>query len=252
MDTTKKTKTKERALKHIKVYDQLYAMIKEGTFPVGSQLPSEPDLAVQMHVSRMTLRKALSLLQEDHLIQNIQGKGNFVRDNTSPSPNYQPEVIQHPIKSCCSITPDHTELEFRIEPPSDYMKGVIKRNTAAIVISDRWYKKQEDAIGYTLSFIPIETIAKYQVDLSHTDALLHFLEKKIYSFSSHSTSSYSYTNTGNFTSDKYTISNCSQFILIQETLYDAGNTILLFSKHYIPLQSFHLEVHRGQEREHLL
>ena len=74
MNNVKKSISKERNLKHVKVYDHLYSMIKDGAFPAGSQLPSEPDLAVQMDVSRMTLRKALSLLREDGLIQNIQGK----------------------------------------------------------------------------------------------------------------------------------------------------------------------------------
>ena len=81
MNNVKKSISKERNLKHVKVYDHLYSMIKDGAFPAGSQLPSEPDLAVQMDVSRMTLRKALSLLREDGLIQNIQGKGNFVIDS---------------------------------------------------------------------------------------------------------------------------------------------------------------------------
>lgn len=249
MNANNNTPTKERTLKHVKVYDRLFKMINEGTFPAGSQLPSEPDLALQMNVSRMTLRKALSLLQEDHLIQNIQGKGNFVRDNTSHPLAYQPETIQHPLQSCCSMTPDYTELAFRIEPPSDYMKAVIKRNTAAVVISDRWYKIKDEAIGYTLTFIPIETISKYAIDLSCSDALLSFLERDVYPLSAHSMTDYTYTNTGNFTSGKYTLSNYSQFIVIQETLYDSSDTILLYSKHYLPLQSFNLEVHRSQGKE---
>ena len=62
----------------MRVYDQLYRLIQEGVFPAGSQLPSEPVLAGQLSVSRMTLRRALALLQEDHLVKNIRGKGNFI------------------------------------------------------------------------------------------------------------------------------------------------------------------------------
>lgn len=244
MNTTKNAISKEKKLKHVKVYDRLYSMIKDGTFPAGTQLPSEPDLALQMDVSRMTLRKALSLLQEDNLIQNIHGKGNFVKDLSSFSSNYKSETIQHPFITCSTIPSDHTELEFRIEPPSDYMRKAVHRDTAAMVLSDRWYKKANAAIGYTLSFTPIETISKYKVDLSNSDAFLTFIDKTIYDVSSYSISSYSYTNTGNFTSSKYTLSNDSKFILIQETLSDQDGSVLLFNKHYIPLQSFNLEVHR--------
>ena len=58
-----KAKEKARNLKHVRVYDRLYRLIQEGVYPPGSQLPSEPDLAAQMGVSRMTLRRALSLLR---------------------------------------------------------------------------------------------------------------------------------------------------------------------------------------------
>ena len=71
---------KVRKLKHVKVYNRLYSMIQDGVYPPGSQLPSEPDLAQQMDVSRMTLRRALALLQEDDLVINIRGKGNFINE----------------------------------------------------------------------------------------------------------------------------------------------------------------------------
>lgn len=244
MNTTKRTVSKEKKLKHVKIYDRLYSMIKDGTFPAGSQLPSEPNLAVQMDVSRMTLRKALSLLQEDGLIQNIQGKGNFVKDNTALPSSYTSESIQHPITTCCTIEYNHIESEFRIEPPSDYMKSQLRQNTAAVVISDRWYKHDDIAFGYTLSLIPIETISKYKIDLSNNDDLQTFLEKELYEIGSESETSYSYTTTGNFTSEKYALSNHSKFILITETLYDKDNFLLLFNKHYIPLESFKLKIRR--------
>ena len=61
---------KAKKLKHVKVYNRLYSMIQDGVYPPGSQLPSEPELALQMDVSRMTLRRALALLQEDNLVIN--------------------------------------------------------------------------------------------------------------------------------------------------------------------------------------
>ena len=69
----------------VAVYDKLYEMIKEGEFSHESRLPSEPDLAKLMGVSRMTLRQALSLLQEDGIIKNIRGKGNFIMQSEARS-----------------------------------------------------------------------------------------------------------------------------------------------------------------------
>ena len=55
----------------VAVYDKLYEMIKEGEFSHEERLPTEPELAKIMGVSRMTLRQALSLLQEDGIIKTV-------------------------------------------------------------------------------------------------------------------------------------------------------------------------------------
>ena len=77
---TKTDKSKTRKLKHVKIYNELYELIQNGTYEPGSQLPSETTLSATMNVSRMTLRKALTLLREDGLIKDVQGVGHFVRE----------------------------------------------------------------------------------------------------------------------------------------------------------------------------
>lgn len=69
-------KTKE--LRYVAVYNKLFKLINDGDFPDNSRLPSEPELAKKLGVSRTTLRQALSLLQDDGLIKNIRGKGNYI------------------------------------------------------------------------------------------------------------------------------------------------------------------------------
>ena len=54
--------TQEKNLTFVRVYEQLLKMMLNGTFPGDSWLPSEPKLAAQLGVSRMTLRQALELL----------------------------------------------------------------------------------------------------------------------------------------------------------------------------------------------
>ncbi|WP_144419356.1 GntR family transcriptional regulator, partial [Streptococcus pneumoniae] len=58
----------------MKKYQQLFKQIQETiqneTYAVGDFLPSEHDLMEQYQVSRDTVRKALSLLQEEGLIKN--------------------------------------------------------------------------------------------------------------------------------------------------------------------------------------
>jgi DNA-binding GntR family transcriptional regulator len=60
------------------VYEQIAEAVRDGTFRVGSQLPSEPDLCEALGVSRPVLREALVLLEEDGLLVLRRGVGRFV------------------------------------------------------------------------------------------------------------------------------------------------------------------------------
>jgi GntR family transcriptional regulator, transcriptional repressor for pyruvate dehydrogenase complex len=64
------------------VAQQIVDEIKAGTFPVGSKLPSEFELAEQMGVSRPSIREALSALAAVGLIESRPGSGNYVQNGT--------------------------------------------------------------------------------------------------------------------------------------------------------------------------
>ncbi|ABF38597.1 TPA: GntR family transcriptional regulator [Streptococcus pyogenes] len=238
-DLTKKLKK----LKHVQVYNTIFQLIQDGTYSPGMQLPSEPELARQLNVSRMTLRKSLALLQEDHLIKNIRGKGNFILKTPETKYHQGFEYLQHPIYASLSSEITKVELEYRIEVPTVAITASLKQETPVVIIVDRWYHSQNKAIAYSLSFIPIEVISKYAINLNQEEPLLTFLEEKIYESgkASHSCNQIGYTKTGNYTATKYTLSENSAFILIQETLYN-GKDILVSTKHYVPADLFDLKV----------
>ena len=54
---------------------RITAMIDEGKFPPGSRLPGERDLAVQLGVSRVTVREAQIALQAQGRIEVRTGSG---------------------------------------------------------------------------------------------------------------------------------------------------------------------------------
>lgn len=66
------------APKYLQLSENLTDLIRNGTYPVGSRLPTEAELSDAHHVSRQTVRLALSVLVEKGLIHKKQGSGNRV------------------------------------------------------------------------------------------------------------------------------------------------------------------------------
>jgi DNA-binding GntR family transcriptional regulator len=66
-----------RSLRH-QLAENLRARMQNGEFEAGAQLPSEPDLARSLRVSRSSLRAAITLLEEDGLLLRLQGSGTYV------------------------------------------------------------------------------------------------------------------------------------------------------------------------------
>lgn len=59
--------------------DAIRDKIYEGKYAFGEKLPSERSLAEIFGISHLTVRKALTILEEEGLLLRMQGKGTFVR-----------------------------------------------------------------------------------------------------------------------------------------------------------------------------
>lgn len=234
---------KEKEFKFLTVYNKLFKMINEGNFPEGSRLPSEPELSRLLGVSRTTLRQALALLQDDGVVKNIRGKGNFIIKSHSDRP-IGLETIGHPVYKC-SIDPiDEVKMELRIEPSTDYINKTLGKKTSVVVVIDRWYKSQGNPAAYSFTLIPIETISKYNIDLNDQDKVLEFVEKDIYEICNNVLVEIKYSTSGNVSAKFSPISPENQFHLIQETMYEGSEFPMISNKHYLPIKSSSIEFHQ--------
>lgn len=90
-----------RTTLHSQVAQRILSHIQEGTWPVGSNLPSEPALCEEFGVSRHTLRHALRSLQESGHIYRSQGAATRVVSRSEPrrytqSFNSLKEILSYP------------------------------------------------------------------------------------------------------------------------------------------------------------
>ncbi len=62
------------------MFDRLFSDIRSGKFGPGEPLPTEAKLVESLGYSRNTVRQALAQLENDGIIERIQGRGTFVTD----------------------------------------------------------------------------------------------------------------------------------------------------------------------------
>ena len=67
----------QKELKYSKLMEDLKKKILEGQIKAGDKLPSENELSVLYQISRQTVRKALSLLQNEGYVLAEHGRGTF-------------------------------------------------------------------------------------------------------------------------------------------------------------------------------
>lgn len=70
---------KKTNLKREHIAAELRKRIRTGLYPVGTLLPGELSLRTEFGVARETLRKAVSLLEQEGMIHRQHGKGTYVK-----------------------------------------------------------------------------------------------------------------------------------------------------------------------------
>ncbi|MFT4026348.1 MAG: GntR family transcriptional regulator [Novosphingobium sp.] len=73
--------------RYVQVYTALKAWINQGAYPPGGRLPSEPELCDIFGVSRITVRAAVEMLENQGCVERKQGRGTFVSTVPTETPS---------------------------------------------------------------------------------------------------------------------------------------------------------------------
>lgn len=79
---------------YFEVYQKILAAIQSGVYPENAPLPAERFLCDAYHVSRSTIRQALTLLKNADIIYTVHGNGTFIK----------PQVFTQPLTKFYSFT----------------------------------------------------------------------------------------------------------------------------------------------------
>ncbi len=74
---------------YLQISELLARQIRAGHWRAGERLPTEAELAKSLGVAVGTLRKSLALLQEQQVLERIQGSGTYVRSSQTGKSIYE-------------------------------------------------------------------------------------------------------------------------------------------------------------------
>ncbi|MHB1394414.1 MAG: GntR family transcriptional regulator [Clostridia bacterium] len=229
---------------YVLVYDQLFGLIMDGCFKKGEKLPGENSLAQSLGVSRGTLRQALLILQEDGVINNIQGKGNFV---SMDKKNIEVglEKLLNPPRNFNNQDYTDIEIEVAYESPNQLLQQVLQVNSSNLLMSfHKVYKINDDNTCYTFAIMSYDRVIPYNLDLTNNKELLEFIDETVYKTASFSKSMIRLTPTGDYISQKLKIAEDQVVFLIEDILYSNDGEPMVFSKSYMRPEFYDLYINR--------
>jgi GntR family transcriptional repressor for pyruvate dehydrogenase complex len=146
---------RSRIYEHI--VEQIRALIREGRWAPGDQIPPERELAERFRVSRTSVREALRALEMQGVIDSRQGGGTFVR--TADTEALVPPLAAAILRGRQELA-EVLEVRELIEP--GIARGAAQRATAEHISQlETLLERQRQCIAEGRSFVDEDTAFHY-------------------------------------------------------------------------------------------
>ncbi|HYE82137.1 MAG TPA: GntR family transcriptional regulator [Clostridia bacterium] len=235
---------KVKAPLYISVYGDILNMIKEGTFKNGAKLPGEYTLAKQLNVSRGTLRQALLLLQEDGLIYNRQGKGNFVTSSKAKIEEGLEGVFHAPLRFNIEKYDDIlVNVDFRAATKK--MQEILSMDSSKLlVLFEFTYRIKEQNVCYSTLFIRYDNIGGFEVDLNDKVKLMDFIHNYIENNISNILTNIRVVSVRDFIAKKLNVPPDDKLLCFDEIMYSNEGVAIIRAKSYFRTEYYEFFLNR--------
>ena len=168
--------------KAIPLYYQLETILRNkitsGDYSPDSPLPSEDALAEEYEVSRITVRQALSSLEQDGLVIRQRGKGTFVSENvnTLELPRFTGSIEDLILMGKRTKT---KVIESSWIDPPDIIRQRLKVKDAKVLRIEKIRHIEGHPFSHVFNYLPPELGNKLPMGLVKSKPMLMILEDEL-------------------------------------------------------------------------
>lgn len=222
------------------VIEIIIKRIKDGTYPPGSQIPPENDLAQRFDVSRSTIRKAMSALTARGMVVQKHGVGTFV-SNISQINNPLNEAVEfNDLISRFGHQPEVLFTHVNLIKANEQLAESLKIKTGEQILrSHKIFTADEIPVIYVVNSIPTSLFPKGLVEKvlatpDITEPLYGFLEDHCRERIEYHIASLKSIIARQADFPDLPLGANEPLLVIEEVAYNVDETALWHSKEYFP------------------
>ncbi|MEO8778135.1 MAG: GntR family transcriptional regulator [Rhodanobacter sp.] len=166
------------------LYYQMFTILRDhvlsGEAPVGTQLPTEFELAESFGVSRITAKRALDDLAAAGLVERRRGRGTHVIHHATPKPQRGPLTGLLENLEILAEATDVSLLQFSRTAPPKPVRALFKLDADEVMVNAiRVRSRAKTPFGYYVSWTRTEHPQFNEANLATTSRLVLFKRCRI-------------------------------------------------------------------------
>jgi GntR family transcriptional regulator len=232
---------------YIRAEEALIALLENGAYQPGDQLPPEPELAQQLGISRSTLREAMRTFEERGLITRRQGVGTFVN---RPAPL----IIDSGLETLESIdtlvrrrgmTIQTRNLQIEEELAThDLAHRLQVAEGTPLTLVTRAKIAADQPVAYMFDALPASVVSAQDMQAGFQGSVLDYLLERSDLALAHARADILPVLADQHQSAHLDVQPGTVLLLLEETLYTVTGEVIGFSRNYFVPEFFKFHVVR--------
>ena len=238
---------------YIRAEEALQALLDSGEYEPGVRLPTEPDLAQRLGISRSTLREAMRAFEDKGLITRRQGVGTFVNQ---PANSLVIDSGLETLESLDSLVRRRgmdvtsSDLSITTEAASREMANRLQVSVGSdLTLVTRTKETSNCPVAYMMDWLPAAVVGSDDIRTGFAGSVVDYLLTREDLDITHAMANVVPLTAHGPLADRLALPRGSTLLLLEETVFDGAGKAVDFSRNYFVPEFFKFHVVRRVARK---